>query len=130
MVDGGAALLIDYGGEGEGGDTLQALVRHQKVDPLADPGEADLTLHADFRGVRMAAKAAGARSAQLTQGAFLHRLGIVERADALARARPDQAPVIARQLARLTDDDQMGRLFKAVCLFSGTDRPPPGFEEA
>jgi NADH dehydrogenase [ubiquinone] 1 alpha subcomplex assembly factor 7 len=126
---GGAALLIDYGGESEGGDTLQALKGHQKVDPLSCPGEADLTVHADFRAVRMAAKAVGARSAQLTQGEFLRRLGIAERAAALTRARPDRAETIARQLSRLVDDDQMGRLFKAACLFVGTDRPPPGFEE-
>jgi NADH dehydrogenase [ubiquinone] 1 alpha subcomplex assembly factor 7 len=126
----GAALLIDYGGESQGGDTLQALKAHRKVDPLASAGEADLTVHADFRAVRMAAKAVGARSAQLTQGEFLRRLGVAERAEALARARPDQAATIARQLARLTGDDEMGRLFKACCLFFGTDGIPPGFEEA
>jgi SAM-dependent MidA family methyltransferase len=127
---GGAALLVDYGGESQGGDTLQALKAHQKVDPLETAGEADLTVHADFRAVRMAAKAVGARSAQLTQGEFLRRLGIAERAAALGRAQPDQAETIARQLARLADDDQMGSLFKACCLFFGTDQPPPGFDEA
>ena len=40
----GAALLIDYGrARSEAGDTLQALRRHQKVSPLDNPGEADLT---------------------------------------------------------------------------------------
>ena len=34
----GSALLIDYGRDRlETGDTLQALARHQKVDPLAAP---------------------------------------------------------------------------------------------
>jgi NADH dehydrogenase [ubiquinone] 1 alpha subcomplex assembly factor 7 len=127
---GGAALLIDYGGEPGTGDTLQALKHHQKVDPLRTAGEADLTVHADFRAVRMAAKAAGARSALATQGDFLRRLGIEARAAALTRARPDRAEAVQRQLARLVDDDQMGRLFKAACLFGGTDRSPPGFEEA
>jgi SAM-dependent MidA family methyltransferase len=125
---GGAALLIDYGGEA-GGDTLQALKGHQKVDPLSTPGEADLTVHADFRAVRMAAKAAGARSAQASQGDFLRRLGIEQRAAMLAQAAPAQAEVIARQLARLTGEDQMGRLFRALCLFGAGERPP-GFEDA
>ena len=59
---GGAALLIDYGRDAPGiGDTLQALAGHVKVDPLAAPGEADLTVHADFPAVLAAAKAAGAR---------------------------------------------------------------------
>jgi SAM-dependent MidA family methyltransferase len=127
--DRGAALLIDYGGEMAAGPTLQALKRHEMVDPLACPGEADLTVHADFRAVRMAVKATGARAALLTQGEFLRRLGIDARADALAKARPDQAAVIARQRDRLVGDEQMGKLFKAMCVFSGTERPPPGFDE-
>jgi SAM-dependent MidA family methyltransferase len=128
-ADGGAALLIDYGGEPGGGDSLQALQGHAKVDPLASAGDADLTVHADFRAVLAAARAEGARAALLTQGAFLRRLGIEPRAAALARARPDRAAVIARQLARLVDDDQMGRLFKAACLFAPGEPAPPGFED-
>src|SRR6185369_13025474 len=66
--DGGAALLIDYGRATPGfGDTLQALQRHEKVDPLACPGEADLTVHADFPAVMDAAEREGAQTAILTQ---------------------------------------------------------------
>jgi SAM-dependent MidA family methyltransferase len=127
--DGGAALLIDYGRDRPGvGDTFQALRRHRKVDPLAAPGEADLTVHADFPAVIAAARAAGARAVLLTQRDFLRRLGIEQRAAALSAARPDQAQVIARQLARLIEPDQMGDLFKAACLYAG-DAPPPGFED-
>jgi len=127
--DGGAALLIDYGRAAQGvGDTFQALQRHRKVDPLKQPGEADLTVHADFPAVIAAARAAGLRAGLLTQGDFLRRLGIEARAAALSSARPDQAPVIARQLARLIEPDQMGDLFKAACLYTG-DTPPPGFED-
>ena len=126
---GGAALLIDYGRDRlETGDTLQALYRHQKVDPLADPGGADMTMHADFVLVLGAAQRRGAATAILDQGEFLRRLGIVERAAALSRARPDQAETIARQVARLIDADQMGTLFKAACLFAPALAPPPGFE--
>ena len=126
---GGAALLIDYGRDRvETGDTLQALFRHQKVDPLAAPGEADLTVHADFPAVMAAARAEGVKTAILTQDVFLGRLGIEARAAALSRARPDRADVIARQLARLIDPDQMGDLFKAACLWGPADPPPPGFE--
>ncbi|MDB5466744.1 MAG: hypothetical protein JWQ46_1506, partial [Phenylobacterium sp.] len=86
VADGGAALLIDYGRAEPGfGDTLQALRRHQKVDPLACPGEADLTVHADFPAVLAAAEAQGAATAILTQAAFLARMGVGERAEALVR---------------------------------------------
>ena len=127
---GGAALLIDYGRASAGpGDTFQALERHRKVDPLACPGEADLTVHADFPAVIAAARAAGTETGLLTQRDFLRRLGIEQRAAALSRARPDQAAIIARQLARLIEPDQMGDLFKAACLYAGGP-PPPGFEDA
>ncbi|HEX4181036.1 MAG TPA: SAM-dependent methyltransferase [Caulobacteraceae bacterium] len=126
---GGAGLLIDYGRDQPGtGDTLQALSRHRKVDPLAEPGAADLTVHADFPGVLAAARARGASTAILGQGEFLRRLGVEVRARALARAKPERADAIARQLARLIDADQMGELFKAACLFAPGQPTPPGFE--
>lgn len=126
---GGAALLIDYGRDQPGfGDTLQALSRHRKVDPLACPGDADLTVWADFPAVMAAAEAAGARAAVQTQAAFLARMGIGERAEALVRARPDKAHTIGRQLNRLVSSDQMGELFKACCLYS-PGWLPPAFEE-
>ncbi|WP_291834176.1 SAM-dependent methyltransferase [Brevundimonas sp.] len=127
----GAALLIDYGrAKPEAGDTLQALRRHQKVDPLADPGEADLTQWADFPIVLEAAVHAGADvTGCLGQGEFLKLLGIEHRAERLKSGRPDAAPVIDRQLARLTGDDQMGTLFKACAIFSPHTLVVPGFED-
>jgi SAM-dependent MidA family methyltransferase len=124
---GGAALLIDYGrGEPGTGDTLQALKGHTKVCPLAAPGEADLTVHVDFPAVLAAARGAGASAGLLAQGDFLRRLGIETRAAALQRAQPEQAELIARQLARLIAPDQMGELFKAAAIWSG--QAPPAFE--
>ncbi|PTT06051.1 class I SAM-dependent methyltransferase [Caulobacter sp. HMWF025] len=130
-TDGGAALLIDYGHDTPGlGDTLQALQGHRKVDPLESPGQADLTVWADFPAVLEAARAAGARTGPiLGQAAFLAGLGIEARAEALAAARPERADQIARQLDRLTGQAQMGQLFKVVCL-SAPGLSPPLFEDA
>lgn len=127
----GAALLIDYGrARPEAGDTLQALRRHRKVDPLETPGEADLTQWADFPTVLEAALHAGADvTGCLGQGEFLQLLGIEARADRLKQGRPDAAPVIDRQLARLTDADQMGTLFKVCAVFSPKSLVVPGFED-
>ena len=114
----------------EAGDTLQALRRHQKVDPLESPGEADLTQWADFPTVLEAAVHAGADvTGCLGQGEFLQLLGIEARADRLKDGRPDAAPIIGRQLARLTADDQMGALFKACAIFSPRSLVVPGFED-
>ncbi|WP_312165859.1 class I SAM-dependent methyltransferase [Phenylobacterium sp.] len=126
VADTGAALLIDYGRAIPGfGDTLQALRRHRKESPLANPGEADLTVHADFPAVLAAASAQGAQTPQiLTQGELLVRLGIGARAEALANARPDLGDLIERQLERLVSPDQMGDLFKAACIHSAGFEPP------
>jgi SAM-dependent MidA family methyltransferase len=126
---GGVGLLVDYGrATSDVGDTLQALAGHARADPLAAPGEADLTAHADFPAVLAAARAAGAEAALITQRELLLRLGVEARAAALQAARPDRAATIARQLARLIAPDQMGELFKAAAIWTGA--PPPAFEAA
>jgi NADH dehydrogenase [ubiquinone] 1 alpha subcomplex assembly factor 7 len=127
--DGGAALLIDYGRDEPGfGDTLQALSRHQKVDPLASPGQADVTIHADFPAVMDAARAEGASAAIQTQGAFLARMGVGARAEALVAARPGRTATLGRQLNRLISAEEMGELFKVCAIHSG-DWTPPAFED-
>lgn len=116
---GGAALFFDYGHLEPGfGDTLQAVRGHKPVDVLADPGQADLTTHVDFAALATAADAAGAATAVLSQGEFLVRMGIVERAgrlgadaDAAARQR------IEAEVERLAGPQGMGGLFKAMAIF-------------
>jgi len=126
----GAALLIDYGRDRPGaGDTLQALRRHAKVDPLSSPGEADVTQWADFPRVLGAAVQAGADvTGCIGQGEFLRRLGIEARAERLTAGRPQAAEMIGRQLVRLTAPDQMGELFKAAAIFCPRSLIVPGFE--
>jgi SAM-dependent MidA family methyltransferase len=125
----GRALFIDYGyAAPEGADTLQALQRHKKVDPLEAPGEADLTAHVDFARLAHLAREAGlAVAGPLTQGAFLRALGIDYRADALSKANPAHAQRLARELRRLTHAEEMGVLFQAICLSSPDLPEPAGF---
>ena len=116
---GGAALVIDYGYWGPAfGDTLQALKAHAFADPLADPGEADLTAHVDFHRLARAARDAGALvHGPSSQGDFLRALGIEVRASALkARATPTQAEAVEAGLRRLTDPEGMGELFQVLGL--------------
>ena len=128
---GGAALLIDYGRDHSGpGDTLQALYRHEKVDPLAGPGEHDLTVWADFPSVSSAARHIGVSvSAIVTQGAFLHALGIEARLGALTGAHPAKTDVLQRQYDRLTAADQMGELFKVIGFAYPETIPLTGLED-
>jgi len=128
--DGGGALIADYGhAQSAPGETLQALRRHAKVDPLADPGEADLTAHVDFDMLARAAREAGAAvRGPVGQGAFLRALGIEARAAALSKSANDaQRADIAAALHRLTAPDRMGSLFKMIALLDPRLPAPPGF---
>ena len=134
-ANGGAALIIDYGHERPGfGDTLQAVRSHRYVPVLADPGEADVTAHVDFRALGEAARRQGAlMHGPQTQGELLGALGIVARAERLKRqATAAQARSIDDALARLTGerDGQMGTLFKAMAITSPNLPAIAGFAAA
>ncbi len=125
---GGAALFIDYARDEDAfGDTLQAVRGHAKECPLAHPGSADLTCRPDFGVIVDQALAAGAKATDIvSQHDFLRGLGIEARISALVAANPARAATLERQRDRLIGVDQMGRLFKAVCVHSA-GLSPPGF---
>ncbi|MCQ4160703.1 SAM-dependent methyltransferase [Roseomonas sp. GC11] len=132
LAQGGAALFLDYGPANRGfGESLQALSAHGAVDPLADPGRADLTAHVDFQAVAEAATAAGAAAqGPVPQGIFLQSLGLVTRAAMLARAAPASAGMQLSAAQRLIAPEGMGRLFKALALCHPALPTLPGFETA
>jgi SAM-dependent MidA family methyltransferase len=123
----GAALIIDYGDWRSLGDTLQALQKHASVDPLTEPGCADLTAHVDFEAICSALVCAHSRVTP--QGVFLERLGITQRAQFLAQALTGTA--LDQHIAahrRLTHPEEMGNLFKVVGLYPKGKTPPPGLD--
>jgi NADH dehydrogenase [ubiquinone] 1 alpha subcomplex assembly factor 7 len=127
---GGAALFIDYGPEHSApGDSLQALRGGQSADPLADSGAADLTAHVDFAALARAALGAGAAvHGPLAQGLLLTRLGLFQRTGVLARTlQPGAGAAMLDTARRLAEPDQMGRLFKALCISHPGLPVPPGF---
>jgi len=66
-----------------------------------------------------AAQAAGAAvSAIADQGNWLDALGIRERAATLATIAPERREEIMTALDRLTDEDEMGELFKVLAIFA------------
>lgn len=127
---GGAALVVDYGAWRSLGDTLQAVRGHRPTDPLAAPGEADLTAHVDFEALSAAFSGAGAQvTGPVPQGRLLDRLGIFRRAERLARGLAGTALETHRAaVRRLTDPLEMGDLFKAIACHPHLAPPPPGFE--
>lgn len=125
---GGAAIVIDYGGWRSLGDTVQAVRAHEYENPLANPGQADITAHVDFEALVTAAD--GVMATGLTnQGDLLNRLGIEVRHRTLAtNLTGDALHNHDAALTRLTHSDEMGTLFKAVGFYPASMPPPPGFE--
>jgi SAM-dependent MidA family methyltransferase len=127
----GAAFFIDYGfPEAEyyhpqrHMGTLMCHRGHMSdPDPLADPGEKDITSHVNFTGIAVAAQDAGlATLGYATQGRFLLNCGI---ADLLADADlPDRAAG-----HRLVAEHEMGELFKVIALHRGEFWDAVGFRE-
>jgi SAM-dependent MidA family methyltransferase len=117
-ANGGAGLFIDYGHLEPGvGDTLQALRQHRYEDLLANPGLADLTSHVDFAALADTARQSGLAAHATTQGDFLLRMGLLERAGRLgANASPERQEAIRGEVARLAGPDAMGNLFKVLAI--------------
>ncbi|WP_343039166.1 class I SAM-dependent methyltransferase [Propylenella binzhouense] len=130
--NGGCAIVFDYGHRRTApGDTLQAVRRHGYSDPLAAPGESDLTAHVDFEALAKAFRAGGAvPHGPIGQGEFLLALGLLERAARLGRGRGTAAQEALRAaVERLAGPDAMGTLFKAMAV-TPADVPPPPFPNA
>lgn len=125
----GAALMIDYGHGVTGfGDTFQAMKSHEYVDPLDNPGDADLTSHVDFGRLSDLAKDLAPKFA--TQGDFLKGLGIELRTGTLSKnATPGQLKDLQSGMTRLIAPDQMGTLFKVLAVSYPTSYTPAGFSD-
>ncbi len=125
----GTALVIDYGyAISAPGDSFQALKAHAYVDPLSEPGLADLTAHVAFDQIALAAESKGGVCSRITQqGQFLMRLGIGARAQQLATSvEANGQERILGELKRLTAPDEMGELFKVLAIQSPNLPSPPG----
>jgi NADH dehydrogenase [ubiquinone] 1 alpha subcomplex assembly factor 7 len=125
--DGGWALIVDYGYDHGGlGASLQAVRGHRGAVLLDRPGETDLSAHVDFRAL---AEATGTPTfGPVSQGDFLQRLGIMQRAETLkARAGEAARGAVDAALARLIAPDQMGTLFRVMAVGDGRSATPAGF---
>ena len=127
----GAALFIDYGYLKPAiGDTLQAVKNHKYHEPLADPGNVDLTAHVDFDMLARTAREVGGKVyGPVNQRDFLRPLGIEHRAKQLLKTTSiRQKADILDGLKRLISLDQMGGLFKAIAIGHAKHPAPEGFQ--
>ncbi|XP_072945581.1 protein arginine methyltransferase NDUFAF7 homolog, mitochondrial [Epargyreus clarus] len=138
---GGLALIADYGHEGEKGDTFRAFHKHKVVNPLENPGSADLTADVDFSQLRVAAsKAPGNENFALVLGPvkqmeFLERLQAEIRLQVLidnAKTEEDKEKLKAAY-EMLVHPNKMGERFKFMAFYPSSMAeilnkfPPLGF---
>ncbi len=114
----GAAFLIDYGfpeaeyyhPQRHMGTLMCHQAHRSDSDPLADPGQKDITAHVNFTGVALAAQDAGLSVLGYTsQGRFLLNAGLLD----LAR---DAGPRENALMQKLVLEHEMGELFKVIAL--------------
>ena len=125
----GAAFLIDYGfpahefylPERTGGTLMCHRAHRADTDPLADPGEKDITAHVDFTAVALAAQDAGCEVLGYTsQGRFLINCGL----PALMLGADWPTRTAAHKLVA---EHEMGELFKVIGFARGAAFDALGF---
>lgn len=92
--------------------TLRAYRRHRLApDPLADPGEQDLTAHVDFAAIEAAGQAMGLRTEPLvTQESFLTRIAATLLGEELSGWTGGRL----RQFQTLTHPNHLGHSFRVL----------------
>ena len=88
-----------------------------------------MTAHVDFTALAEASRNHARIFGPVSQGAFLTRLGIYERAAQIARSHPAQAAMLNQAIDRLTGANQMGGLFQVLSIANlPDDSCLPGFD--
>jgi SAM-dependent MidA family methyltransferase len=127
----GAAFFIDYGfpeneyyhPQRSTGTVMCHRGHLADPDPLATPGEKDITAHVDFTGIALAAQDAGLPVlGYTTQAHFLINCGLVQKLEHASLAERAAAQ-------RLITEHEMGELFKVIAFHRGPFWDAVGFRK-
>jgi len=113
----GGLLTFDYGYTvKKNQNTLQSVKKHRYTDPVLLPGHSDITSHINFKLFQKILKKNNLNVKKITtQNEFLKKIGILERANILARKMTFKEKVnMFYRLKRLIDYREMGSLFKVL----------------
>lgn len=135
MLKQGVVFLIDYGfprheyyhPDRNQGTLMCHYQHHSHPNPLAHPGEQDITAHVDFTHVAEAGQQAGFHIAGYTnQASFLLANGLLSLIHTLDN---ELEQIQAKQaIKQLTLPSEMGELFKVIALSKNSDIPLNGFQ--
>ena len=126
----GGILIIDYAyTDKKMKNTLQAVSKHKYCDVLKGFGNSDITYNLSFSLLnRIVKELSSLTSMNTTQGEFLTKLGILERAEILSKKMlfSEKADIYFR-IKRLIDKNQMGELFKVMLITTNKNKFKLGF---
>ena len=127
----GCILLIDYGYlKPNNQDTLQSVMRHKKNKLFNNLGKADITAHVNFALLNEFFLKNNLKIKNLiTQKEFLENMGIVERANILAKKMKfTQQSDLYLRIQRLLSPKFMGELFKVILAYKFDNNNFAGFK--
>ena len=126
----GGLLLIDYGyNEKKMKNTLKAVSNHKIANILNDKGSVDITHNINFNLFkRFVEKMGGLKNNITSQRNFLLRMGIQQRAEIISKNLDfSKKADIYFRFKRLTDENQMGNLFKVMLIKNQKNKFKLGF---
>tara|TARA_B100000963_G_scaffold89467_1_gene77026 strand:+ start:575 stop:1639 length:1065 start_codon:yes stop_codon:yes gene_type:complete len=127
----GCILMIDYGYlKPNNQNTLQSVMNHKKNNVLNNLGKADITSHVNFTLLNEFLSKNGLKIKNvISQKKFLETLGIIERAEILARKLKftEQSDLYLR-VKRLLSSRYMGDLFKVILAYNYKNNDFVGFK--
>jgi len=126
----GGLLLIDYGyTEKKMKNTLKAVSNHKIANILNDKGSVDITHNINFTLFkRFVEKMGGLKNNITSQRNFLLRMGIQQRAEIISKNLDfSKKADIYFRFKRLTDENQMGNLFKVMLIKNQKNKFKLGF---
>ena len=126
----GGILIIDYGYLNQKiKNTLQAVFKHKYSDVLNNFGKSDITYNLNFYLTEKIIKKFGSfNSFTTSQKSFLIKLGILQRAELLAKNLPfTKKADIYYRVKRLIDSSAMGDLFKVMVVINKNNKFQLGF---
>jgi NADH dehydrogenase [ubiquinone] 1 alpha subcomplex assembly factor 7 len=127
----GGLLIIDYGYyEEKFQNTLKAIYNKKHSNLLENIGKSDITYNINYYLFdRIVKNNKNLNNKYTTQKKFLTNLGIFQRAEILSKNKKfsEKADIFYR-IKRLTDDEQMGDLFKVMLIKNSSIKSQLGFE--
>ena len=127
----GCILLIDYGYlKPNNQNTLQSIRKHKKNKLLNYLGKADITAHVNFTLLNEFFLKNNLKIKNLiTQKKFLENMGIIERANILAKKMKfTQQSDLYLRIKRLLSPKYMGELFKVILAYKSDNNNFAGFK--